>query len=109
MFDLREKAGKKKKAEEKKKAAAEKRKTKDASAAKTKGKRRQKSDSQELSSEEEDDPEPAMPLRWDDSSEYSEEVEEEDVGAEGTYPFAEKELEVRHFLGYFCTLILVIK
>ena len=109
LFDLREKAEKKKKAEEKKKAAAEKRKTKDASAAKIKGKRRRKSDSQELSSEEEDDPEPAMPLRWDDSSEYSDEVEEEDVGAEGTYPFAEKELEVRHFLGYFCTLILVIK
>ena len=109
LFDLRAKAEKKKKAEEKKKAAAEKRKTKDASAAKTKGKRRQKSGSQELSSEEEDDPEPAMPLRWDDSSEYSDEVEEEDVGVEGTYPFAEKELEVRHFLGYFCTLILVIK
>ena len=109
LFDLREKAEKKKKAEEKKKAAAEKRKTKDASAAKTKGKRRRKSDSQELSSEEEEDPEPAMPLRWDDSSEYSDEVEEEDVGAEGTYPLAEKELEVRHFLGYFCTLILVIK
>ena len=31
------------------------------------------------------------------------------MGAEGTYPFAEKELEGRHFLGYFCTLILVIK
>ena len=94
ISDLRLKAEKKKKLEEKKKATAEKKA----------GQKRKKRPSVQVESDEEEVDNPDLAVELDDSSEYSDEVQEDDTWMDGHYPFAEKEAEVRDLVAYyFCS------
>ena len=94
---LREKDDKKKKAEERKEAALERRKDvawKRKSSQKKDTTRAKRSRAKESSSEEEAVDDPVVPV-YDDSSEYSDEVDE-DAPAHVPYAFQEKEPQVRN-------------
>ena len=82
------KAEKKKKVAEKKKRAAEKKAAP----------KRKKRKTVEPETDEEEVDSPDLHLELNDSSEYSDEVREDDDWLEAPYPFAEKEAEVRDLL-----------
>ena len=93
---------KKRKAEEKKEERAAKKKEQEKGKGKHKGKAKKQQEvvldleAQELESEEEDE----AIVELNDSSEYSDEGQEEDsLPQQDTYPFAQKEPEVRDFIG----------
>ena len=93
ISDLRLKAEKRKKTEEKKKAAAEK---KALGGEKKKCARRKKS--VPVGPTEEDSDVDDVQMLLNDSSEYSDEVEDEGIWTPLAYPFAEKAPEVRDFI-----------
>ena len=102
LADLRAKDEKKRKAEEKKKASAERKK---ASAERKKAAAQKKKTSaprqrllhppepQESTSDDED-----LPVVYEDSSDFEEEFEEDDM-LDGPYPFVDKEVEVGVHVG----------
>ena len=106
ISDLKLKAEKKKKTEERKKAAAEKKARRKTGARPS----RAVEDSDE---EAVDDVGQPLELHLDDSSEYSEEVEEDDSWMEVQYPFADKAAEVGDFVRifflffYFCLMFIM--
>lgn len=88
---LREKFEKRQAKEERKRKAQEKKKNTEGKKEKKPAKRRRT-----VEEEEETDEEEEVQMQLDDSSEYSDELEDEDLTA-AHYPFAEKAPEVRNF------------
>ena len=95
LADLRAKDEKKRKAEEKKKASAERKKA-SAQKKKTSAPRQRllhPPEPHESTSDDED-----LPVVYDDSSDFEEEFEEDDM-LNGPYPFVDKEAEVGVHVG----------
>ena len=88
LADLRAKDEKKRKAEEKKKASAERKKT-----SAPRQRLLHPPEPQESTSDDED-----LPVVYDDSSDFEEEFEEDDM-LDGPYPFVDKEAEVGVYVG----------
>ena len=98
LGQLREKQSKKVAREEKKRMLEAKRQEKKTNAKPTK---RRRTDAADVNtSDEEDADNPAPATLCDDSSDYSDELAEELEGDAASYPFSEKEPEVRDFFKY---------